>query len=614
MSGPVARPFQVDLHGVVDLLSRHIYASPEVYLRELMQNGRDAIIARRRHDPQAPAGEIRIEARSGGELVFNDNGIGLTLAEASELLATVGRSSKRDSVLDLRRDDYLGQFGIGLLSCFMVADTIKVTSRSARGEAPIEWAGSADGTFTIRELPTDVGRVDIGTTVTLQARPDDASLVAPQRVAELAAKYGKYLTETILVASGTTWNRVNVPAPFLDSPHEADQSLLALGKDVVGMAPLDVIPLSVPGTGTRGVAFVLPFAPPPGSRQAHRVYLGSMLLNERLPDLLPDWAFFVRCVLNTDGLTPTASREQLIESDSLDFTKDELGSALRRWILQSALTRPHRFQEFLSVHDVALKALALEDDELARVVLPHLSIETSLGTMTIGDFVARSPQVRYTTTVDEFRQIAAVATAEAPIVNGGYTYETALLRRLPDVFTNLSASRVRVNEVLDELDVPDLDQRDHAVDFERRATAALAVVGCGVVTRVFRPHDVPGLYVVDPVVLRRIARRDARDVAPPLWAAVLAEVDEHLAENPEAAAADAAGRVCLNWANPVIQQLAGLDDDLVFERALRLLYVQSKLAGHHPLTAPDRALLTSAVTDLIQLSVGISETPSERQS
>ena len=42
--------FQVDLRGVVDLLSRHIYSSPRVYLRELLQNARDAITARREVD------------------------------------------------------------------------------------------------------------------------------------------------------------------------------------------------------------------------------------------------------------------------------------------------------------------------------------------------------------------------------------------------------------------------------------------------------------------------------------------------------------------------------------------------------------------------------------
>ena len=39
------RAFQVDLRGMVDLLSHHLYGSPRVYLRELLQNAADAITA-----------------------------------------------------------------------------------------------------------------------------------------------------------------------------------------------------------------------------------------------------------------------------------------------------------------------------------------------------------------------------------------------------------------------------------------------------------------------------------------------------------------------------------------------------------------------------------------
>ncbi len=49
------RTFQVDLRGVVDLLSHHLYASPRVYVRELLQNATDAITARQTIDAEAPA-------------------------------------------------------------------------------------------------------------------------------------------------------------------------------------------------------------------------------------------------------------------------------------------------------------------------------------------------------------------------------------------------------------------------------------------------------------------------------------------------------------------------------------------------------------------------------
>ncbi|MGO4428060.1 HSP90 family protein, partial [Streptomyces sp. MCAF7] len=48
------RTFQVDLRGLVDLLSHHLYSSPRVYLRELMQNAVDALTARQSLEPAAP--------------------------------------------------------------------------------------------------------------------------------------------------------------------------------------------------------------------------------------------------------------------------------------------------------------------------------------------------------------------------------------------------------------------------------------------------------------------------------------------------------------------------------------------------------------------------------
>ena len=126
--------FQVDLRGMVDLLSRNLYSGPRVYVRELLQNAVDAIAARRALEPGCPQRVVIGLGRADGAatLTCTDTGIGLTAGEVDELLSTIGASSKRDE-LGLARGDYLGQFGIGLLSCFMVSPEIVVTSRSARG-------------------------------------------------------------------------------------------------------------------------------------------------------------------------------------------------------------------------------------------------------------------------------------------------------------------------------------------------------------------------------------------------------------------------------------------------------------------------------------------------
>ena len=603
------RPFQVDLRGVVDLLSRHIYSSPQVFLRELLQNGRDAVIARRQQlaEPIAGGGGIWITPADaeGGEFVFRDDGIGLTLADVGELLATVGRSSKRD-LFDLPRTDYLGQFGIGLLSCFMVADRIVIHSRPAAGGPGVEWIGATDGTYTARELDEhETAALAIGTEVRLAPLAGMLETLSSASIVALATRFGEFLDLPVRVTLPRGGEEIiNRDAVFLQANVEPPAELIAYGAELLGATPFDAIPLVVPGTATRGTAFVLPYAPSPGSRQSTRVYLGRMLLGERIDELLPDWAFFVRAVLDTEGLQPTASREQLVENESLEYTRSELGAALRRWILQKALAEPHRLAEFVAIHHVALKSLVVHDDELAGVLARWLSVETSAGPMTLDAVMQRSAHVRYAETVDEFRQVAAFADRSSPIVNGGYIYDAEIVRRLPDIVAGVTVERVTVLGELDNLDSPPMADRPVAHTLEQRATEALRQVSCDVDVRGFEPADLPALAVADPDALRSIGRAASQETAPPLWGSVLGRVDK-------AAAAQRGGqtsarlRLCLNWNNPLVRTLATTDDDAVFSRSIQLVYVQALLAGHRPLQAADRRMLTSALSDLVHLSVGL---------
>ena len=94
--------FRVDLGGIVELLSRNLYSGSDVYLRELLQNGVDAITANAQSgkDDEGTyssdtSGRIRFVV-DGHTLRVTDNGVGLNIDEARNLLATIGGSSKRD--------------------------------------------------------------------------------------------------------------------------------------------------------------------------------------------------------------------------------------------------------------------------------------------------------------------------------------------------------------------------------------------------------------------------------------------------------------------------------------------------------------------------------------
>ncbi|WP_433584676.1 HSP90 family protein [Microbacterium hydrocarbonoxydans] len=589
------KQFQVDLRGVVDLLSRHIYSSPRVYLRELLQNARDAITARREVDGAGGRITITPFTDDSGDFVLRDDGIGLTATEVADLLATVGRSSKRD-IFDMPRSDYLGQFGIGLLSCFMVADTIIIRSRSARGGASVEWTGSSDGTFQVVELDEEL---PIGTSVHLVPRFDADELLRPAAVRELATTFGEFLPVRVTIDTPAGEIDITHPAPFLASDPE---QAVRYGRELLGASPLDVIELSEPATGTRGLAYVLPFAPPPGARQATRMYLGRMLLAERVDDVLPEWAFFVRAVMDSTGLAPTASRESLVEDAALERVREQLGAGIRRWVLELGLTEPHRLAQFVAVHEVGLKSLVRHDEELAAFITRWLTLETTHGTMRIGDLVDRFPHVRFAATVDEFRQVAGISPASEVLVNGGYLYDADLVRLLPELYPEVTVEKVDVAGELDRLDPPPLDDREAAVALESRAGGVLTASGCSVVVRSIDRPDLAGLYVADPEVLRSIDRRRTRGVTGSLWSGVLDRIDSSAAAARDD---DLSARLCLNWSNRVVRALVRVQDDAVFDRTVQLLYIQALLAGHHPLSDADRALMTSALSDLVSLSAGI---------
>ncbi|MER7765518.1 HSP90 family protein [Kitasatospora sp. NPDC096140] len=591
--------FQVDLRGLVDLLSHHLYSSPRVYLRELLQNAVDAISARRALDPEAPA---RITVRADDELSVTDTGVGLTEKDVHTFLATIGRSSKRDADgrldgagLARARGDFIGQFGIGLLACFVVADEITVVTRSAAApDAPvIEWRGSSDGSYTIRTLPAEA-KPEPGTTVTLAPRADAAEWTRPARVLTLARDFGSLLRHDVTVIdAGGTEHRVNRTPPWAErypSPLAKRDALGEYCRATFDFTPLDTIELDLPLVGLRGVAYVLPDAAPPSRRHGHRVHLKGMLLSDQADELLPDWAFFVRCVVDTDGLRPTASREGLYADETLAAVRDALGARIRDWLTGLSASDPALLHRFLSVHHLAVKELARYDDELLRMMLPWLPFETTDGNVTLDEFARSHPVVLVTRTVEEFRQVAPIAGAAGlGVVNGGYTYDRDLVHRLPEIRPGVSVSDLDPGTVTAHLDTV-----DPAAELAANAFLAIAreVVGrfdCDVALRSFHPTNAPALLLDNREARHERTRAQLADEADGLWADILGSLR---AEVPRA-------QLVLNHLNPLVRRAATVTNRELAVTAVEALYGQAVLMTRRPLKASESALLNRSFISLL---------------
>lgn len=197
------RNFQVNLKCIVDLLSNHLYSGPQVYVRELLQNAVDAIQARRavQNNFQGSV-EIEIAGAKDGKpptLIVSDDGVGLTEDETHQFLAAIGESSKRGPMAR-RPDDFIGQFGLGVLSCFLVSDEIVVVARSIQPDArPVVWRGRPNGTYSVRMLEQEI---EPGTRVYVRCKPGSEKLFDPKKVQQLVEKFGRMLPIPIRLSAG----------------------------------------------------------------------------------------------------------------------------------------------------------------------------------------------------------------------------------------------------------------------------------------------------------------------------------------------------------------------------------------------------------------------------
>jgi molecular chaperone HtpG len=608
----VQNVFQVDLRGMIDLLSEHLYSGPEVFVRELLQNSVDAITARQLREPGF-TGSVTIHVQDGVQLDFVDDGIGLTADEVQEFLATIGRSSKRGS------SDFIGQFGIGLLSCFVVSDEIELHSRSLKASdqkaddqktGAVIWRGFATGEYDLK--PGD--RLEVGSLVRLKAKAGREDSFTFDRVLELCRHYGGLLPFPIEVREGDRHEIVNpMPAPWtleFASLSERDAAFKAFGTQLLGVEPFDVFPVQTTAGGITGLAFVLPWTPSLGARGRHQVYVRSMLLSEDSENLVPEWAFFVKCVLNSESLRPNAARDALYEDSTLEQAQLEIGEALRAYLIGLAEHDPNKLKRLISMHFLSIKALSSDDEAFFNLFIPWLPFETSFGRMTLPEFLERtvSPKhpsgvLPYVTDMALFQQCSQVLAAKGEgVINAIYTYDAGLTEQFGQT-QHVPTYAFQAKDLLTDFREPSSSERQQSATFSRVANEVLSAYSCEAEIAKFPPRDLPALYVpFDAYFVRELKR--ARTNIGGLWGDVLEDVSKGFDVDLNAPNA----QLQFNLENVLVQRLITMPAGPMLERMIGMLYVQSLLQSHQPLGPRELKLLSEGLLELISMNVPTTPT------
>ena len=572
--------FKVNLGGMSDILSNHLYSSPNVFVRELLQNGTDAISARIDTDKHfnAKNAVLEIEVTEGEKIVFRDSGTGLNEEEIHRFLSVIGQSSKYDIENSRSNGDYIGRFGIGLLSCFMVTDSIIVRTSSYKTPGKtLEWRGLSDGTYTISEIKDTIST---GTEIILENNKKDREdfvddYYHSDEIANLVYYYGFFLKYPVYVIEGDERTRLNLH--FTLNAQENKAFCMNAGKTLLGEDFLDCFDLKSENGLFHGIAYVLPYPVAATAHNMHRIYLKNMLLTESGEKLLPEWAFFIRCIINTDNLKPTSSREDFYEDEALEEAKQEIAECIGEYFENLDLHNKELLYEIVRIHNLAVKSVLANDDGMDDILLPYIVFETSLGEMSGNEITDFGSNAFYTTNVNQFRQLAPLYTQRSELlINAGYVYENAILRKLAEKSRKTDIELLTDTDIDLMLDDSDRENDPETEHFLAEANKILRKYDCKAVVKSFRPYDIPTLYTINEQAYHSRQIKRSKESANEIFMDMLSAFESDL---------DKQSKSCLyfNTNNLIIQKL--IDGEITdrTRACIEILYVQSLLSGHFPL-------------------------------
>ncbi|MEE8355918.1 MAG: molecular chaperone HtpG [Anaerolineales bacterium] len=362
-SGPIA--FQTEIKQLLSILIHSLYTKKEIFVRELLSNASDALTQMRfvqqtDHEILDPSRDlnIRIEVDKDNKLLrISDSGIGMTSEELETNLGTIAQSGARAFLEAAEEDDsnlldVIGRFGVGFYSVFMVADWVKVTSRSYKpSEKAASWFATGADTFEIGSADKE----SRGTTIEIKLKDDALEFAEEYRLREIIKKHSDYISYPIFVGEDQDQTNRQI-AIWRETPREVKEEQYVdfyrqLTLEVE--QPLETIHFVADAPLMIYALLYLPAAPDRGmftlrEQDGLKLYARKILIEEYSQDLLPPYYRFIQGVVDAEDLPLNVSRESVQASAVINRINKILTNHVTQKLKEMANKEPESYLEFWS--------------------------------------------------------------------------------------------------------------------------------------------------------------------------------------------------------------------------------------------------------------------------
>ncbi|MCI8309693.1 MAG: molecular chaperone HtpG [Clostridia bacterium] len=421
------KEFKAESKRLLDLMINSIYTNKEIFLRELISNGSDAIdklYFRSLTDKNLKVNKddlkIKVDIdKENKNLIITDNGCGMTEEELDVNLGTIAKSGSLAFKEENEKNediDIIGQFGVGFYSAFMVSDLVTVKSKAVGSDKAYRWQSSGIEGYKIEPCEKE----DIGTKIIIHIKEDTedekySEYLNDYKIQEIIRKYSNYIrypiemdieksrkkadseeyekyTETTVINSMTPlWKRDKKEIKEEEYNQFYSEKFYDFEK------PLKVIHSSVEGQYKYDSLLFIPKNLPwdfynKEYKKGLQLYANGVLIMDKCEELVPDCFSFVKGLVDSDDLSLNISREMLQQDRQLRVIAKNIENKIKSELESILNNNRDEYEKFFENFGLQLKFGAYNDygvnkDKLKDLLLFYSSTEKKL--VTLKEYVSR---------------------------------------------------------------------------------------------------------------------------------------------------------------------------------------------------------------------------------
>ena len=367
---------------ILPIIKKWLYSEKDIFVRELAANASDAIqklLILHSRGEVADAKEPRIDISLDKEkktITVSDTGVGLDAEDAEKFLAQIAFSGAEEFIKTYELNDtFIGHFGLGFFSAFMVAEKVDVISKSYKpGAEAICFHSDGSTSYTINKASRD----DVGTDVVLHISQDNEEYLDEHRLFAILKRFCSFFPHPVFFNK----TRLNTEEPLWQKkPSECTEddyrnfykTLYPFEDDPLFWIHLNVdYPFHV-----QGILYFPKFKQEMELSKDHiKLYCNRVFVSDDCRDILPDYLVLLRGILDSPDIPLNVSRSHL----QVDSTVRQLGNHISRKVsdaLSSLLKNDRaRFESCWDAYELVVKLGMLQDEKFYQRTKEMLLFKT----------------------------------------------------------------------------------------------------------------------------------------------------------------------------------------------------------------------------------------------